>query len=186
MQKRSFSLQGHKTSVALEPEFWQMVELLAKQQAQSLNQFIAQIDGVPPAGNLARKLRLRVFSHLSHFMEAQQTIQTAADHGFIWQDAKGALDKCREELDELEAELEKASDCADNQANIASEFGDCLFSLLSLGHMIGLDAHGAMDHANQKFKSRFDFMQQQANKPFNEMSLDQMEILWQAAKQAGL
>ncbi|WP_077396189.1 ribbon-helix-helix domain-containing protein [Bombella intestini] len=59
LQKRSLSLYGHRTSIALEPEFWQVVESIARSQNLALAAFIARLDRHrPPEQTLASLLRL--------------------------------------------------------------------------------------------------------------------------------
>ena len=57
--KRSFSLSGHRTSVALEPAFWDVLETIAAAREQSLGALVASIDnGRQPGDPLASRLRL--------------------------------------------------------------------------------------------------------------------------------
>ena len=65
MRKRSFSIAGHRTSVALEPEFWQALEALAAERGLSLSALLAEIDAGNPGGNLASSCRLKVLSFLT-------------------------------------------------------------------------------------------------------------------------
>jgi predicted DNA-binding ribbon-helix-helix protein len=62
--KRSVSLNGHATSIALEAEFWREVEQLAKRAGLPLAQFIARVDAERASGNLASALRLQVLAEL--------------------------------------------------------------------------------------------------------------------------
>jgi predicted DNA-binding ribbon-helix-helix protein len=69
LKKRSVSLRGHATSLALEPEFWLEIERLAAQSDVPLARFIASVDEAraaqdAPAGNLASALRLLVLADL--------------------------------------------------------------------------------------------------------------------------
>jgi predicted DNA-binding ribbon-helix-helix protein len=63
--KRSLSLAGHRTSLALEPEFWAAAERLAAQRGQSLSAFILDIDRTRGDRNLASAVRVAVLVHLS-------------------------------------------------------------------------------------------------------------------------
>lgn len=58
LQKRSFSLAGHATSLALEPEFWEVLEVAAKDQALSLAALIQQIDAARDGRPLASSARI--------------------------------------------------------------------------------------------------------------------------------
>ncbi|AVX03980.1 hypothetical protein MXMO3_01450 [Maritalea myrionectae] len=64
MKKRSITIAGHRTSVALEPEFWTLIEKMAKEQNLSLADFIASIDQSRVETNLASALRLSVLDWL--------------------------------------------------------------------------------------------------------------------------
>ncbi|MCB1508004.1 MAG: ribbon-helix-helix domain-containing protein [Hyphomicrobiaceae bacterium] len=64
MKKRSLVLNGHRTSVALEPEFWAELERIAKQRDLSLSALVAGLDAVREAANLASALRLMVLADL--------------------------------------------------------------------------------------------------------------------------
>ena len=61
IQKRSVLLAGHKTSISLEPEFWEALRLLAERRGLSLNRLVAEIDE-RRAGNLSSALRLHVLA----------------------------------------------------------------------------------------------------------------------------
>jgi len=62
LRKRSFSLSGHRTSVALEPEFWAVLEAEAKASGQSLAAFVGTIDAARGLRPLASALRLRALA----------------------------------------------------------------------------------------------------------------------------
>jgi len=64
LKKRSFSLAGHRTSVALEPEFWAVIEAAAKRESQSLAALVARIDAGRGARPLASALRLHALASL--------------------------------------------------------------------------------------------------------------------------
>ena len=60
MKKRSFSIAGHRTSVALEPEFWSALEAEARKSHLSLAALIGRIDAARQGRNLASTLRVHV------------------------------------------------------------------------------------------------------------------------------
>lgn len=62
MKKRSLTLAGHRTSVAMEPEFWSAVEEIAAARGQSVNQFIEEIDERRESNNLSSSVRLTVLA----------------------------------------------------------------------------------------------------------------------------
>jgi predicted DNA-binding ribbon-helix-helix protein len=62
LKKRSFTLLGHRTSVALEPEFWDVLERVAARENLNLSAFVAQIDASRGTQALASALRLRALA----------------------------------------------------------------------------------------------------------------------------
>ena len=110
-------------------------------------------------------------------MRAEELQQRAARVGFDWPDEAGVVEKLQEEL----AELAEASDAADQ----TEELGDVLFSLVNLARFRGTSAEDALHATSDKFTRRFAFIEAacraQGQKP-EELTLDQLEALWQAAK----
>ncbi|MEP7321634.1 MAG: nucleoside triphosphate pyrophosphohydrolase [Saprospiraceae bacterium] len=98
--------------------------------------------------------------------------------GFEWDNAIQVWDKVEEELHELREAIDEKHD----QAHIEEEFGDVLFALINYGRFIGVEAESALERVNQKFKSRFEFIEAHAPKALKEMSLDEMNELWNQAK----
>ncbi len=99
--------------------------------------------------------------------------------GFEWELAEGAWDKLTEELDELRAALMTPS--IDKDA-IEEEFGDVLFSLINAGRYHGIDAESALAKVNAKFKARFEYIERHASKTLEEMTLEEMDALWEESK----
>lgn len=124
------------------------------------------LDGVPvnlPA--LTRALKLQ---------------EKAARVGFDWSEAAPILDKIEEEIGELRAAM------ANNDlAEMKDELGDLLFALVNLGRHLKLDSEAALSGTNDKFRSRFHYVEDaliSADRTLDEASLDEMEALWQQAK----
>lgn len=104
----------------------------------------------------------------------------AARVGFDWPDCAPVLDKIAEESREL------AEAAPDKQAE---EYGDLLFAMVNLGRHMGLDPEGALRAANDKFTRRFAAIEAglaQHGLTAQDATLDQMEDLWNRAKQDGL
>jgi len=100
--------------------------------------------------------------------------------GFDWEDRKDVWAKVREELAELEAELEK-----DDKQHSTAELGDFLFSVINAARLYHLNPDNALEHTNQKFIRRFNYVEQhsiRAGKPLTEMTLEEMDKLWNEAK----
>nr|MBP9745050.1 nucleoside triphosphate pyrophosphohydrolase [Saprospiraceae bacterium] len=98
--------------------------------------------------------------------------------GFEWKHADQVWDKVEEEIEELKSSLQDP----DNQDHIEEEFGDVLFALINYGRFIGVEAETALERVNKKFKFRFEYIEQQATKPLSDMTLDEMNMLWNQAK----
>jgi XTP/dITP diphosphohydrolase/tetrapyrrole methylase family protein/MazG family protein/ATP diphosphatase len=119
---------------------------------------------------------------LPALLRALRISERAAKKGFDWKpgDIGSVRAKVLEELDELRAEVENASDSAINE-----EMGDLLFSLANLSRRLGMDPESALQSANGKFIKRFREMENMVsreNARMEEIPLDELEILWQSAK----
>ena len=86
----------------------------------------------------------------------------------------------REELDELEAELRR-----EDRERSTKELGDFLFSVINAARLYKLNPDNALEHTNQKFIRRFNYIEQhsiRAGRPLTEMTLAEMDALWNDAK----
>jgi tetrapyrrole methylase family protein/MazG family protein len=113
--------------------------------------------------------------------QAQEYQDRAARVGFDWHEIDGVLDKLMEEIEEIRQ--------AETPEETASEIGDLLFVLVNFARWQNVDAESALREANLRFKRRFGFIEKSARqrgRSMREMSLDEMEGLWQEAKKAGL
>ncbi len=106
-----------------------------------------------------------------------------AQVGFEWTKIDDVMAKVDEELSEFkEAFHERHID----QKAMEEEFGDLLFSLVNLSRYMGIDPETALEKTNRKFKSRFEYIEKHAHSSLNDMSLEEMDVLWNEAKQAHL
>ncbi|WP_136620621.1 MULTISPECIES: nucleoside triphosphate pyrophosphohydrolase [Mesorhizobium] len=108
--------------------------------------------------------------------------EKAARVGFDWSEAAPVLDKIEEEIGELREALAKG-----DTASIKDEFGDMLFAVVNLGRHLKLDSEAALSGTNEKFRSRFHYVEQALEKSGNTLEkadLPEMEALWQEAKTA--
>ena len=108
---------------------------------------------------------------------AQAVQRRAGGVGFDWDDFRGVLDKVAEELGEIEQ--------AESDQQREMEMGDLLFSIVNASRWMGVDAEGALRHANRRFYQRFAAMEslsRQRGLSFADRSLDDKEALWQEAK----
>ena len=193
LKKRSVTIGGHATSIALEPAFWSALEAFAQEHGQSLNALITKIDAERGQGsnNLASNLRLHILEDLQQKIQVDDVLESvhkqieqAGKLGFIWEDYAGVIAKLQEECDELNEALKKAS-----MEAVEDEMGDCFFTLISLCHMVGLKSKACLDHANKKFKRRFQrliALSEAQGQKIEQLSLNQLEAYWQQVKQEEL
>ena len=104
--------------------------------------------------------------------------------GFDWDNTSQVLEKLKEELNELEEEIEKK-----NAESIESEFGDLLFALINYARFVDVNPDDALEKCNKRFINRFQIMEsnlKKEGKDLSEMKLKEMEKYWQLAKQESL
>ncbi len=94
--------------------------------------------------------------------------------GFEWENAEQVWDKVEEEIQEFKE--------AESQKEKEDEFGDVLFSLINYARFQGVDPETALEKVNKKFKKRFEYIEENAPKSLEEMTLDEMDALWNEAK----
>jgi ATP diphosphatase len=116
-------------------------------------------------------------------MRAVKLQQKASTVGFDWNDPKAVLAKLREEIDEIEAELDAGA-----PERVSDEVGDLLFAAVNLARHLNVDPDQALAGTNAKFIRRFaaieDGLAAEGRTP-KDATLDEMEALWQRAKTAG-
>lgn len=98
--------------------------------------------------------------------------------GFEWENADQVWEKVEEEMTEFKETLEKDL----GQAKKEEEFGDLLFSLVNYARFTGIDPETALERVNQKFKKRFEYIEANAPKALTDMTLAEMDALWEEAK----
>ncbi|MEE9437841.1 MAG: nucleoside triphosphate pyrophosphohydrolase [Saprospiraceae bacterium] len=101
-----------------------------------------------------------------------------AQVGFEWENANQVWEKVEEEIQEFKEVANSG-----NQEAIEDEFGDILFSLINYSRFINIDPETALEKTNRKFKSRFQYIEEKAEKPLIEMTLEEMDMLWNQAKE---
>jgi ATP diphosphatase len=107
--------------------------------------------------------------------------EKAGKVGFDWNDPRAVLAKLREEIDEVEAELD-----ANDAQRVAGEVGDLLFAIANLARHLRVDPETALRGANAKFERRFAHIEsrlREAGRAPADATLDEMEALWSEAKQ---
>jgi MazG family protein len=111
-------------------------------------------------------------------VKAYRMQEKTAQVGFEWDNTMQVWEKVQEEIGELQYELENGG----SPEKIADEFGDVLFSLINYARFIGVDPETALERTNRKFKSRFEYIEAQAPRPLKDMTLEEMDLLWNQAK----
>ena len=119
---------------------------------------------------------------LPAMVKAYRMGEKAAATGFDWEKKEDVWAKVKEEIGEVETEMQSG-----RKEALESEFGDLFFALINASRLYGIDPEAALDRTNKKFIRRFNYMEQEAEKQgytLHELTLDQMENLWQAAKKS--
>ena len=117
---------------------------------------------------------------LPTLIKAYRIQDKARNVGFDWQKKEDVWAKVHEELHELEAELARE----DKEAS-TSELGDFLFSVINAARLYHLNPENALERTNQKFIRRFNYIEEhsiRAGRPLTEMTLEEMDALWNEAK----
>ncbi len=97
--------------------------------------------------------------------------------GFEWENKDQVWEKVKEEEDELLEAVQEG-----NQDKIEEEFGDLLFSMINYARFLKVDPETALEKTNKKFKRRFEYIEKHADKELEQMSLAEMDALWEEAK----
>ena len=133
---------------------------------------------------------------LPSLIKAFRIQEKAQNVGFDWDSADGAWDKLQEEFAELREAMKQAA--APEQGDrpqvaeyneVEAEFGDLLFSAVNVGRLSGLNPDSALEHTNQKFTRRFNYIEEKAlseGRKLKEMTLEEMDAWWNEAKAKGM
>lgn len=123
---------------------------------------------------------------LPALIKAYRIQDKAAQVKFEWENVADVWKKVEEEMQELNAEL-NTDDV--NKNKVEEEFGDLLFALVNYARFIKVDPEAALERTNLKFIRRFKFIEEKAaqmNRTLNDMTLTEMDNIWNEAKAAGL
>tara|TARA_B110000483_G_scaffold62155_2_gene77329 strand:+ start:4999 stop:5757 length:759 start_codon:yes stop_codon:yes gene_type:complete len=113
---------------------------------------------------------------LPAMVKAYRMQDKTAQVGFEWENAEQVWKKVEEEIKEFKEVVDV------DPEKMEDEFGDIMFSLINYGRFKGIDPETALEKVNRKFKNRFEYIEAQATKPLSDMSLDEMDKLWNEAK----
>jgi XTP/dITP diphosphohydrolase len=142
---------------------WEQIKLKEKDGNKSV------LSGVPSA--------------LPSLIKSYRVQEKAANVGFDWEKKEDVWKKVKEEIAEFEAEVGNM-----DKEKATSEFGDVIFSLVNAARLYHINPDNALERTNQKFIRRFNYVEVhsiKAGKNLNEMSLEEMDLLWEEAKKLG-
>lgn len=148
-----------KTATSVE-KTWELI----KQQEKDGNERV--LSGVP--------------NSLPSLIKAYRIQDKARNVGFDWKEKEDVWDKVQEELEELKVELAKG-----DKENSTRELGDFIFSVINAARLYKLNPDNALEKTNQKFIRRFNYVEDHSlkqGKNLKDMSLDEMDKLWDEAK----
>jgi MazG family protein len=129
-----------------------------------------------------------VSSKAPALMEAHQLSTKAARVGFDWEKVEDIFDKLHEEVDELRAAITSHRESAseDDHARVREELGDLLFAVTNIARHLKVEPEAALKATNRKFRRRFRHIEEglkERGRSFDAATLDEMEALWQEAKE---
>ena len=139
---------------------WEQIKLKEKDGNKSV------LAGVPKA--------------LPAMIKAERIQEKAANVGFDWEKPADVWDKVKEEINEFAAEVQKG-----NEKDMEKEMGDLFFALINAARLYHINPENALEYTNRKFIARFNYIENKAKnsgKNLKDMSLAEMEELWQEAK----
>ena len=142
-------------------ENWESIKLREKDRKNAV------LSGVPDS--------------LPALVKANRIQQKVRGVGFDWEERTQIWEKVKEELNELEHEVE-----TEDYDNIEAEFGDLFFSLINAARLYDIDPETALERTNKKFIKRFNYLEEQTltkGLSLKDMSLDEMNEIWEKAKE---
>ena len=145
-------------------ENWEQIKLKEKDGNKSV------LSGVPEA--------------LPSLIKAYRIQDKARNVGFDWEDRVQVWDKVKEEISEFESEVATMG-----KDKAEAEFGDVMFSLINAARLYKINPDNALEHTNQKFIRRFNYLEEhtlKAGRKLTDMTLEEMDAIWEEAKKQGL
>ncbi|MBP1926228.1 tetrapyrrole methylase family protein/MazG family protein [Sedimentibacter acidaminivorans] len=135
----------------------------AKQKEKKLSNYTDNLKNVPKS--------------LSPLSRSYKIQKRAADVGFDWPDEVGAITKIKEELFEFIEEYKKL-----DLDKMESEFGDLIFAMVNFARFMKINPDIALNRTINKFINRFEFIEKNATKDLKQMTLEEMDELWEKSK----
>lgn len=117
---------------------------------------------------------------LPALVKANRIQDKVAGVGFDWEEPQQVFEKLKEELEELQHEVN-----VNSKEKIEQEFGDVLFSMINYARFLKIDPENALERTNKKFIKRFQYLESKAGekgKSLKEMTLAEMDEFWEEAK----
>lgn len=151
-----------ETASAVE-QTWEQIKLKEKGGNKTV------LEGVPAA--------------LPSIVKAHRIQDKARNVGFDWEEREQVWEKVKEEMNELKTEIA----CMDID-KMEAEFGDLFFSLINAARLYKINPDNALERTNRKFIKRFNYLEERArqlDKPLKEMTLEEMDAIWDEAKREG-
>lgn len=148
------------------------------ENATQVTQLWEQIKQTEKDGN--KSVLSGVPHSLPSLIKAYRVQDKARGVGFDWEDRTDVWMKVKEEIAEFEQEIENMD--ADKAE---AEFGDLLFSLINAARLYKINPDNALEHTNQKFISRFNYLEEKTLKQglsLKSMTLEEMDAIWEEAK----
>lgn len=121
---------------------------------------------------------------LPSLIKAYRIQDKARNVGFDWENKEDVWEKVKEEIEEYQHEIEQM-----DKEKATDEFGDLMFSLINAARLYKINPDNALERTNQKFIRRFNYVEKTATMQgiqVNEMTLEEMDKLWNEAKKQGL
>lgn len=164
---------------------------VAAQNAEEVSHLWEQVKLKEKGGN--KTVLGGIPDSLPSLIKAYRIQDKVANVGFDWEKKEDVWDKVKEEIGEFEAEMREQTNVNANEnanANVkrelTEEFGDLLFSLINVARLYKIKPDNALEMTNGKFTRRFNYIEQKAAQQglrLQDMTIDEMETLWQEAKQ---
>ena len=152
----------------------------AAQSAEDVSRLWEQVKLKEKGGN--KTVLGGIPDSLPSLVKAYRIQDKVANVGFDWEKREDVWDKVKEEIAEFEAEARTEGM---NDKRMTEEFGDLLFALINAARLYKIKPDNALEQTNLKFIQRFNYIETRAKelgRELKDMSLDEMEALWQEAK----
>lgn len=155
----------------------------AAQNAEEVSQLWEQVKLKEKGGN--KTVLGGIPDSLPSLVKAFRIQDKVANVGFDWKKREDVWEKVKEEIQEFEAEVTNERMNELTNERMTAEFGDLLFSLINAARLYKIKPDNALEQTNLKFIKRFNYVEEKAReqgRALQDMSLEEMEALWQEAK----